>query len=163
MRYSQVLVFKNSNNTLGDRRHVVQGIEYLNKNKAGVTLVNRNGNRTALHQLCANGIAASSFDMVKLFVTSGASLYSIDRFGVTPFELLFVASVDPAPNAKAFLRSADFHPIDVFRFIVSGDSDHLNDHLSIQTTPLNFALKKRDITAPFLVHLHKIHILQPCS
>jgi ankyrin repeat protein len=147
MIYSKFLGSYQLDNKLA-KRHLVQGIECLINHKADVTLADLNDDRTALHHLCLNGVTSTSFDITKLFVNSGgASLYSTDRFRITPFELLFVTCIDPTRKEKSFPQSEDFDPSDVLRFIINNASDHLNDKLSTRIPPLNFALKHGNATA----------------
>jgi ankyrin repeat protein len=133
-----------------DREYLAPCIECLMKHRADVELVDSN-NLTALHHLCWNGVTSTSFRLIKLFITSGASLFAKDIQGVTPFEVLFVTIVDPARSDKYFSRSIGFEPRDVLEFILDNALDHLNDPLSFGQPPLNFALEKHNATAVSLL------------
>jgi ankyrin repeat protein len=118
----------------------------LIKHKADVKLVDLKS-RTALHHLCYKGVTSASFDLIRLLVSSGASLCTKDVDGVTPFEVLFVGCVEPGRRARYFSRSSGFDPSNVLQFIIDNALDNLNDFFRAGIPPLSFALEWRDITA----------------
>jgi ankyrin repeat protein len=118
----------------------------LIKHKANVELIDFK-NRTALHYLCFNGVTSASFGLIKLLVSSGASLCAKDVDGVTPFEVLFVTCVETSRRAKYFSQSEGFYASNVIHFIVDNALDNLNDLFCTGITPLSLALQWCDTNA----------------
>jgi ankyrin repeat protein len=146
MSLSNRLVFLDKDNKLRDRGNLLSSIECLIKHKADVELVDLN-NRTALHYLCFNEVTSASFGLIKLLVSSGASLCAKDVEGVTPFEVLFVTCVETSRRAKYFSQSEGFDASNVIHFIVENALDNVNDLFRSGIPPLSLALQWHDANA----------------
>jgi ankyrin repeat protein len=150
MRYSQDLIFLDSERKPGDRAHLLPTMKCLLEHKADVDLIDLN-HRTALHHLCYKGVTSASFDFIRLLISSGASLCTKDVDGVTPFEVLFVGCVEPGRRAKYFSQSSGFDPSNVLQFIIDNALDNLNNLFRTGIPPLSFALEWRHTTAADLL------------